>query len=535
MAEFVRVASTVDPRASEEIRSFMQARLALLGKITFLLSGVFLIGTLALAFVTEGLAGTIMAATTANKTLNAAGALVSLAVWLAARWGKRSPASLLLLDLAGTVAAVVPYTLMSVLGEPGMGGVLMTALTVMLVLLTRALLVPSDALRTFAVSLTAALLTLVLTIASHSRGWAPPAGVDRTIVELGANLAMWLAVIVAVSTVASWVLFGLRQAVREARTLGQYTLVEKVGQGGMGEVYKARHALLRRPTAVKLLPREKSGSEAIARFEREVQLTASLVHPNTVTIFDYGHTPDGVFYYAMEYLDGGDLESVVQVGGPLPPSRTVHVLAQIAAGLAEAHEIGLIHRDIKPANILLVGKGVAADLAKLLDFGLVRELDASGAGATQAEAVLGTPLYMSPEAITSPSAVDARSDIYALGAVGYYLLTGEHVFTGASILEICGHHVHTEPVPPSKRLGRPIPESLEEIVLACLSKDPSARPASAIELREQLLACEDIGLWTQGGATAWWKEHGAAVARHRLSENIGTERTIAVDVADRRA
>src|SRR5690606_31795371 len=215
-----------------------------------------------------------------------------------------------------------------------------------------------------------------------------------------------------------------------------------------------RHALLRRPTAVKLLPPDKAGGAAIARFEREVQLTASLVHPNTVTIFDYGHTPDGVFYYAMEYLDGGDLETVVAVGGPMPPARAAHVLAQIAAGLAEAHEIGLIHRDVKPANVFLVGKEGVADLAKLLDFGLVRELE-SGAtsGLTRTDTVMGTPLYLSPEAITSPAAVDARSDLYALGAVGYFLLTGEHVFSGRTVVEICSHHLHTEPEPPSSRAG----------------------------------------------------------------------------------
>jgi serine/threonine-protein kinase len=282
---------------------------------------------------------------------------------------------------------------------------------------------------------------------------------------------------------------------------------------------------------VKLLPPDKAGRTAVARFEKEVQLTASLVHPNTVTIFDYGHTPDGVFYYAMEYLDGGDLEAVVAVGGPMPPARVVHVLEQVAAGLAEAHEIGLIHRDIKPANVLLAGAGPVADLAKLVDFGLVRELRGEEtSGLTQTDTVMGTPLYLAPEAITSPGSVDARVDIYALGAVGYYLLTGQHVFEGRTVVEICSHHLHTDPVPPSERLGAKVPEMLEEIVLRCLAKDPGERPQSAEELRELLRACEDVGLWTQSQARGWWESHAEVVRGDPPSRVSATARTIAVDV-----
>jgi serine/threonine-protein kinase len=426
---------------------------------------------------------------------------------------------------------------MSMLGQPGLTGVLLTALTMILILQTRALLIPSDARRTFAISLVAALLSFGLSIGAHVGGYAPIHDRALSLFDIASNLGMWLAVLVAVSTVASWVLFGLRQQVREAKQLGQYTLVEKVGQGGMGEVYRARHALLRRPTAVKLLPRDKAGDGALARFEREVQLTASLVHPNTVTIFDYGHTPDGVFYYAMEYLEGGDLETIVAVGGAMPPARAAHVLVQVAAGLAEAHEIGLIHRDVKPANVFLVGKTGASDLAKLLDFGLVRELQ-TDAGLTRTDTLMGTPLYMSPEAIEDPETVDAQSDLYALGALGYFLLTGEHVFEGKTVIEICSHHLHTAPVSPSKRLGARLPESLEEIVLACLAKDRAERPKSASALRELVLACEDVGVWSDADARAWWLEHGAAVAaRRRGAEGpvSATARTIAVDVVGRGA
>lgn len=534
--QYGSVRGTVDPHTSEEVRRFMQQRLALLGLITFILSGSFLLSSMGLTLVAEGTDAVVSQLGQPRRVLNAAGATVSLLVWLLARSGARSPGQLLMLDLSGTVAAVVPYTLMSVLGQPSMAGVLLTALTTMLVLATRALLVPSDAGRTFAISLTAALLSFGLAIGTHLRGAAPPHDDGLTLFDLGSNLGMWLVVVVVVSTVASWVLFGLRKQVSEARQLGQYTLVEKVGQGGMGEVYRAQHAMLRRPTAVKLLPPDQAGEGAVARFEREVQLTASLSHPNTITIFDYGHTPDGVFYYAMEYLDGGDLETVVEVGGPMPPARAAHVLAQVAAGLAEAHEIGLIHRDIKPANVFLVGKEAVADLAKLLDFGLVRELESGDAsGLTRTDTIMGTPLYMSPEAITSPAAVDARSDLYALGAVLYFLLTGEHVFGGRTVVEICSHHLHTAPEPPSARLGARLPESLEEIVMRCLEKDPAARPASAGELRELILACEDVPEWTEVQARAWWEEHRAAVESRRRSDGqvSGTARTIAVDAVRR--
>ena len=458
------------------------------------------------------------------------GASVSAGVWLAARRGRRSPRALLVLDAVGTVTAIVPYTLMSVLGQTGFAGVLMTALTVMLVLQTRALLVPSDARRTFAISLSASLLSFGLALGAHLGGYAPDS--DYDLVQVALNLGMWLAVIIAVSTIASAVLFGLRQQVREARRLGQYTLLDKLGEGGMGQVYRARHALLRRPTAIKLLPASEAASTSVRRFEKEVQLTASLVHPNTITVFDYGRTPDGVFYYAMEYLEGGDLEHVVAVGGPMPEARVVHVLAQIAAGLAEAHGIGLIHRDIKPANVLLVGQRHVADLAKLLDFGLVRELSTDDASElTQTDTVLGTPLYLAPEGITTPGDVDPRADLYALGAVGYYLLTGEHVFSGRTVVEICSHHLHTAPVPPSQRLGAPVSEVLEEILMTCLEKDRELRPASADALRAMLLSCEDIGLWTDTDARQWWDAHGDAVALERGGGSVvsATAQTLEVD------
>ena len=315
---------------------------------------------------------------------------------------------------------------------------------------------------------------------------------------------------VALATVASRVIYGLRQQVRKALQLGQYTLEEKLGEGGMGTVYRARHAMLRRPTAVKLLPPEKIGESSLERFEREVQLTALLSHPNTVAIFDYGRTPDGIFYYAMEYLEGVDLESLVRLHGPQPPARVVHVLKQVCGSLGEAHESGLIHRDIKPANIILCERGGTRDVAKVVDFGLVKDLE-EAEGITQADTLTGTPLYLAPEAIRGED-IDGRADLYAMGAVGYYLLAGRNVFEGKTLVEICGHHLHAAPTSPSERLGRSLPPKLEAVILSCLEKDLERRPRTARELARALDACDDVEAWTEEQACAWWDDHGTAKA-----------------------
>jgi serine/threonine-protein kinase len=342
----------------------------------------------------------------------------------------------------------------------------------------------------------------------------------------------------------SRVFYGLREEVRDARRLGQYTLIEVLGEGGMGVVYRARHALLRRPTAVKLLPPDKAGEESIARFEREVQLTAMLSHPNTVRIFDYGRTADRVFYYAMELLEGASLDRVVGATGPMPAGRVIHIMDQIAGALAEAHGIGLIHRDIKPANVILTRLGGVPDMVKVLDFGLVKNIESAPSDApavTHAGSMAGTPQYMSPEAITAPATVDGRSDLYALGAVGYYLIAGVEVFKGATVLEVCSHHLHVEALPPSRRVDRPVeaevPADLEALILRCLAKSPSTRPASAGELRTALNACADAGSWTEDQARVWWAEHGATLGNHRPKQATPTAgaTTLSVDLVRRDA
>jgi hypothetical protein len=301
-----------------------------------------------------------------------------------------------------------------------------------------------------------------------------------------------------------------RRASLEAKQLGQYSLDKKIGAGGMGVVYRAHHGMLQRPTAVKLLDVEKTNAETIARFEREVRLTAQLNHPNTIAIYDYGHTPEGVFYYAMEYLDGITLDDLVKKFGPQPDGRVIRILRQLCGSLAEAHGVGLIHRDVKPANIILNQRGGMFDVVKLLDFGLVKAVDAKQfAALTTSGSLTGTPLYMSPEAIETPTKIDTRSDLYAVGAVGYYLLTGGPVFEGESVIEICAQHVQATPQPPSERAGRKIDPDLEAVVLKCLAKQPDDRPATAEALDDELSRCPAATLWTRADARQWWRQNFA--------------------------
>jgi eukaryotic-like serine/threonine-protein kinase len=295
--------------------------------------------------------------------------------------------------------------------------------------------------------------------------------------------------------------------------LGQYTLEHKIGEGGMGVVFRARHAMLRRPTVVKLLPPERAGAANLVRFEREVQLTSQLSSPNTVAVYDFGRTPDGIFYYAMEYLDGVDLEELVAIGGPQPAARVIHLLTQVCSGLAEAHGVGLVHRDIKPSNVMLCRQGGQLDVVKLLDFGLVKDVvRTDDVRLTHESAFLGTPLYLSPEAISQPHAVDGRSDLYAVGGLGYFLLTGRPVFTGRNPAELCAKHLYEAPVPPS-HIEPSAPRDLESVLLACLAKSPEARPKDATALRLSLLGCADAGRWSEADARAWWQARGPAPPR----------------------
>jgi len=300
----------------------------------------------------------------------------------------------------------------------------------------------------------------------------------------------------------------LRREAFEARQLGQYRLVAQLGSGGMGEVYLAEHRMLKRPCAVKLIRPEQAGDrQVLARFEREVQMTARLSHWNTIEIYDYGRTEEGTFFYVMEYLPGLSLEELLDRHGPLPAERVVHLLRQTCQGLREAHSIGLIHRDIKPGNIFAAQRGGLYDVAKLLDFGLVKRLTAFDSTRLTAEgSISGTPLFMSPEQARGLDDIDARSDIYSLGAVGYMLLTGRPPFHGKSPVDVIVALSHDDPVPPSK-IQPQVPADLEAVILRCLAKSPADRFPNAESLELALAECDVAGQWTQSDAARWWSEN----------------------------
>jgi len=334
----------------------------------------------------------------------------------------------------------------------------------------------------------------------------------------------------------------LTEAELKARQLGQYQLSEKIGSGGMGVVYKAHHALLRRETAIKLLLPEKADPGAIARFEQEVRLTCRLTHPNTIQVFDYGHTPDGIFYYAMEYLDGLNLHELVHRYGAQPEERVVHILRQVCESLTEAHGVGLIHRDIKPANVFLCDRGGVPDIVKVLDFGLVKHVSAQPDQTLATETpgddgIVGTPNFIAPEAIKDCNQSDVRSDLYSLGALGYFLLTGKEVFDGDSIAELCRKHLHETPVPPGTRVGKSFELDLEALLMRCLEKDPAARPQSARELRQALAECRLAETWTPERRSTWWVEHRKSVTKliepAFQPDSAQMAKTVRIEFADR--
>ncbi len=306
----------------------------------------------------------------------------------------------------------------------------------------------------------------------------------------------------------------IRREAFKARQFGQYRLKDKLGAGGMGEVYRAEHMLLKRPCAIKLIKASKeTDAAALAHFEREVRSTAKLSHWNTVEIFDYGHTDDGVFYYVMEYLPGKSLDDLVKEYGPLPPERAIHFLRQTCRALREAHHVGLVHRDLKPANIFAAKVGGIFDVAKLLDFGLVKQSMPGlkeGMTFTPTDSFSGSPLYVSPEQVEAYDQVDGRGDIYSLGAVAYFLLTGTPPFQGNSIIEVLMAHAN-KPVSLPSKIVTTIPADLERIVLRCLEKKPADRFQDVESLEKALAACECADKWTEEMAAKWWSDAGVSL------------------------
>ena len=528
--------------ANTETTTFLQRRIAQFGLVAGLVSVgaiLFRIG-LALGYGYFG-----VELLHPSMRWHAAAAVILLGVWFFARRGEPSVRALYWIEGVGLVRASAAYTIMVGYIRLESSPELIAVLAIGNGLFARALFVPSTARHTavLALAISVPLLGTVFYIYWHADpepfrrlGWEASTTTPLSLGSYHAALtAMWWCGTTAVCTTASHVIYGLRKEVREVRKLGQYTLEAKLGQGGMGVVYRASHAMLRRPCAVKLLRKEHSGALAAARFEREVQLTASLTHPNTVTVFDYGQTPDGVFYYAMEYLEGANLSEVVEVDGEQPPARVVSILTQVANALREAHSIGLIHRDIKPSNIFLTRQGGEPDVAKVLDFGLVKNLEAPPDHTrTDENELRGTPHYMAPESIMDPEGVDGRADLYALGAVGYFLLTGEHLFTGATLPEVLGSQIFREPVPPHIRARQKIPQPLEDIILWCLEKTPRDRPASPVALIDALGDVQ-VPAWTDTQAEQWWSEFGGRFSHGGSALVKGEDATVAVDLATRTA
>jgi serine/threonine-protein kinase len=394
---------------------------------------------------------------------------------------------------------------------------------IVVLILVHPLIVPAPLAKAFAASVAAASMDLVgLWIADARGAELPPLSV-MTWTYLPNYICAVLAVVPARVRMRMEVEHEL------ARELGSYKVGELLSRGGMGEIYRAEHRMLARPAAVKLIRTDFLGSASdekrrslVQRFQREAKVTAKLRSPHTVAVYDYGVAQDGTLYYVMELLDGLDLEELVERFGPVPAERAVHILVQVCDSLGEAHECGLVHRDIKPSNVILSHYGSRVDFVKVLDFGLARptDLGTTDVHMTADATILGTPAFMAPEQIVGDPAVGPRTDLYSVGCLAYWLLTGEHVFTGDRPFEVFAEHMSTQPVPPSRRTELSVPESLDRIILACLEKDPERRPASADALAALLRRVQPLPEWTDERAQRWWDMHLRSQSRPDAADRL---------------
>ncbi len=526
--------------SNPQARAFLQRRVAVFGLIAAILGGTALLFRVIMGvlfgFLEEQL-------TDPGFLIHAAAIVPLLAVWLICRRGELSVNAIHAVENTGIFLASVGYIGMGLDIRPEVGADTITAFILALMMFARSVFVPSSARRTtilgilIGIPLVAAMYRHYLGVdLSIWRSFGYPAGsVQRVAASQAVITIMWWTLTTGLSALASRVIHRLRKEVSDIKSLGQYNLERKLGEGAMGVVYEAKHGMLKRPTAIKLLRPEVADRDALDRFQREVQLTAKLTHPNTVTIYDYGRTPEGLFYYAMELLSGATLTQVVEAGGPQPVERVVRILRDAALALNEAHEVGLIHRDIKPSNIMLARQGGVPDTTKVLDFGLVKNLgQVDDLEQTNTMSIKGTPHYLSPEAIQDPQEIDGRTDLYALGAVGYYLLAGRHVFEGKTIMEICLHHLHTKPLPFAEVCSQEVPAELEALIFACLEKAQSDRPASGQELADALDRLA-VARWTRADAEAWWDTFGDEIEQAKVPLSPGvTDQTVAIDLSERR-
>ena len=323
------------------------------------------------------------------------------------------------------------------------------------------------------------------------------------------NQTIAVGIFAVVSVYITRTLYTMRRQLHAASRIGNYVIEGEIGKGGMGKVYRAQHSMIRRPTALKVMESQADRTlEALARFEREVQLSATLSHPNTITIYDFGRSEDATFYYVMEYLEGMDLQRLVEKFGPLPPERTAFILGQVCGSLAEAHSRGIIHRDLKPSNIFLTELGGLYDFVKVLDFGLAKQMHPAPDDVlvTQVGQVFGTPLFMAPETAAEDH-VDHRSDQYSIGCVAYWMLTGRPPFTGATPYDVIAKHLRTDPMPPSEASEIAIGKQLDNIVLKCLAKSAGDRFQGMDELMSALDSLEFERPWNGERAREWWGLH----------------------------
>jgi serine/threonine-protein kinase len=435
--------------------------------------------------------------------------VLSLAMYRVTRSQRIPPQTILNIGIAyvltsGLVIALM-YCMLSFLSYEMIRGT--SWLVVWVVLFP--LVVPSTPARTLFVSLaTASMMPLALWLTVL---FGNPAPSSEQVVQI--VLPTYVAATIAL--VPALIISKMNRDVVQARRMGSYHLDDLLGRGGMGEVWRASHRMLKRPAAVKLIRPESLGHDDAQgirdtqkRFAREAQVTASLNSPHTVELYDFGRTNDGTFYYVMELLDGVDLQTLVERFGPLPAERVAHILRQTCDSLADAHHVGLVHRDVKPANIFVCRRGLHVDFVKVLDFGLVKatRMDNEDTLRTAANVVSGTPAYLPPE-VAQGATLDARADLYSLGCVAFWLLSGQTVFSGKGAMQLALQHVQEQPIPPSKRCELEIPEALENVVMQCLEKEPHRRPASAADLDELLAATGLAPAWTPQRAERWWRRH----------------------------
>jgi eukaryotic-like serine/threonine-protein kinase len=514
-----------DAPDEEVARAFLQARIASLFKVMFWSLAAFVAF---LAIVYELDPKNAPEQRRVVYVISAAG-LCGMAfiwrVWLI-RPKALSAAMLYRLDLVYSLGIGASFGASAYLQNDLRVSAYLSAIYTTFTIFARALIVPSSGRRT---ALASAITMLPMTAAALALAIERKQDVPGDVFVYG--YLMFCLVPIVLSAYGSQIIYGLRQKVESAKQLGQYTLDRKIGEGGMGVVHLAHHVMLRRPTAVKQVLPDRVGPDAVARFEREVQAMSQLTHPNTVAVYDYGRSHDGILYYAMEYLGGGiDLDHLVRKHGPQPNGRVAQILVQTCGALHEAHGKGFYHRDIKPANIILCQRGGMPDVAKVLDYGLVKEVAAEAGASTQV--VLGTPSYLAPEAITDPSQIGPSADLYALACVGYFLLTGKKVFEGNTAVDVCIAHVTKPPLPPSQVTTQPIDPGLEAVILKCLEKKPADRYASALELRSALLALPAAADWSVAQARQWWAEFRPH--QHEDGDSEGTTRTLPVDLEHHR-